>query len=190
MINIEASFFKSVGPVAKRLKLLRYFNLIILVLLTSCGFHSIYGTEESERGLNNLSVAQQLNHITIENIPDRSGQMLRNDLIDSLYGKGRPTNPLYKLTIGVHSTEEDLGIQANSTSTRSLLNMYADYSLTGPNQKSLVKGRAHSVASFNKLSQQYGTQSARDDAIERTINEVSNQIVNRLSLYFRESEKN
>ena len=80
-----------------------------------------------------------------------------------------------------------MGIQANATSTRSLLNMNADYVLKDLHDKILAKGTAHSVASFNKLSQQYGTQSAREDAVERTINEVSNQIVSSVSLYFAEN---
>src|ERR1700733_2535287 len=46
----------------------------VLCLLTSgCGFHPVYGTRDD-----NSSVADELNDVAIENIPDRQGQMLRN----------------------------------------------------------------------------------------------------------------
>ena len=155
-----------------------------LMLLSGCGFAPIYGTHSDA----NSPVADKLNDVAIAGIPDRPGQMLRNDLIDLMYIKGRPHNPKYHLTVGLHSTEEDLGILADATSTRTLMNMYADYSLTDSKGKVVDQGTAHSVASFNKLSQQFGTQSAREGAIERTVNEVGNQIVSRISLYFTEKE--
>ena len=131
-------------------------------------------------------MAVALNNISIENIPDRNGQMLRNDLIDRMYGKNRPEKPLYTLKVTIRSGEEDLGILANATATRSLLNMYSDYSLQDAKGKQLLGGTAHSVASFDKLDQMYGTVVARQNAYERTLREVSEQIVNRLSLYFSE----
>jgi hypothetical protein len=66
--------------------------------------------------------------------------------------------------------------------------MFGDYSLTDTHGKLLVSGTAHSVASFDRLDQMYGTVAARQDAYERTLREVSEQIVNRLSLYFSERQ--
>lgn len=149
--------------------------------MMGCGFQPVYGTRSD-----NASVAQQINAVGIENIPNRDGQMLRNNLIDRLYRKGRPSAPLYNLSINLRRTEDDLGIQADSTSTRSLLNIYADYALKNKKGDVLVKGTARSVASFNKQTQQYSTESARQSAIERTMVEVSDQIVNTISLYFSE----
>ena len=164
----------------------RYLALAALLMLAACGFSPIYGTHD-----NGHAVAADLNQVAIENIPDRQGQILKNALIDRMYGKGRPASPAYKLEITLRRTEEDLGIQNDATSTRSLLNMYADYKLQDMHDKVLAAGTTHSVASFNKLSQQYGTQSARDDAVQRTITELSNQIISRISLYFAEkSDKN
>lgn len=155
------------------------FLLTTLLLLTACGFEPIYGSHS-----NNADVAAELNQVAIENIGDRTGQQLRNGLIDRMYGKGRPRQPLYKLTVNLRSQEEDLGIQADATSTRTLLNVNADYALTDLKGKLLTRGSAHSVASFNKLSGQYATQAARENAFDRTINEAAEQITNRLSLYF------
>jgi hypothetical protein len=40
------------------------------------------------------------------------------------------------------------------------------------------------VTSFSRLNQEYATLAGREDAIQRTTGEVSEQIINRLSLYF------
>jgi len=160
-------------------------NLSAVLLLSACGFHPIYGTHGADDG---SPVAMDLNDIAIDNIPDRNGQILRNDLIDRMYGKNRPSQPLYRLVVKVSSSVEELGILADATSTRELLNMYGDYTLTDAKGKVLVKGTAHSVASYDRLDQMYGTVAAQQDATVRTLHEVSEQIVNRISLYFSEKE--
>jgi LPS-assembly lipoprotein len=156
--------------------------LPLFLALTACGFTPVYGSHES----NNAHVAGELNQIAIDNIPDHNGQMLRNDLIDRMYGKGRPGTPLYTLSVHMHYTVEDLGIQADATSTRSLMNMYGDFKLSDANHNVVLSGTAHSVTSFNKLANQYGTLAAEQSSFERTIFEVSEQIVNRLSLFMAE----
>ena len=164
---------------------MRVLALSALLVLAGCGFTPVYGTHGSENG---SPVAVALNDVAIDNIPDRNGQILRNNLIDRMYGKNRPAKPSHTLKVSIHSTEEDLGILANATSTRALLNMYGDYKLVDPQGNEVVKGTANSVASFDKLDQMYGTVAARQDAYERTLHEVSEQIVNRLSLYFSEKK--
>ncbi len=135
---------------------------------------------------NNTPVAAELNNIYIANIPDRNGQMLRNDLIDRMYQKGRPRKPIYTLEATIVASEADLGIQANATTLRTALDMKVNYSLVDANEKELFHATAHSVASFDKLDEQYATLASRADAYERTLTECSEQIVNRLSLYFSE----
>jgi LPS-assembly lipoprotein len=157
--------------------------LLCVFLLAGCGFHPIYGSHGAASG---SPVAMDLNNVAIDNIPDHNGQMLRNDLIDRMYGKNRPEKPLYTLKVKIHSDEEDLGILANATATRELMNMYGDYSLVDAKGDVLISGTAHSVASFDKLDEMYGTVAVRQDAYERTLHEVGEQIVNRISLYFSE----
>lgn len=157
----------------------------VIGLLSACGFHPIYGGHGEDSDNN---VAAHLNDIAIDNIPDRNGQILRNFLIDRMYGKNRPAQPHYHLAVKIQLSEENLGIQANATATRELLNTTADYSLTDAAGNQILKGAAHSVASFDRLDQIYGTVAARQDAYARTLHEVSEQIVNRISLYFSEKK--
>ncbi len=159
------------------------FLMLSLLCLGACGFRPIYGAHGGSSG---SPVAMDLNNVAIANIPDRNGQILRNCLIDRMIGPNRPQKPAHTLSIRLRSFEQDLGILANATATRSLLDMYGDYTLTNRSGKVLVNATAHSVASFDRLDEMYGAQAARNDAYQRTLNEISEQIVARLSLYFSE----
>jgi len=163
------------------MKFLSAITLLVLFLLPACGFHPIYGSSSET-----AEVADALNDISIDNIPNREGQMLRNDLIDRMYGKGRPQNPSYKLEIKFRFTEDDVGILQDTTATRTIMNSYANYFLRDMNGKLLSEGTAHSITTFTKLSDQYATLAAHEDALQRSINEVSEQLVSQLSLYLSE----
>jgi len=157
--------------------------LFCLLTLPACGFHPVYGGQ----GYNGSPVAEQLGQIAIGPIPERAGQMLRNDLIDRMYGKaGRPAQPIYHLDITLSSTEEDLGLLSNATTTLSSLHTTCTYTLKDAGGKVLFSGIARGTATFDKLISQYGTLAAHDSAVERTVREVSEQIVNRLGVYFAE----
>jgi LPS-assembly lipoprotein len=155
----------------------------LIFLLAGCGFHPVYGSHDNG---DKPEVAAQMNNVAIDNIADRHGQILRNNLIDRMYGQGRPQNPQYHLSVNIKATEEGLGILENAVSTLTELTLTATYTLTDANGKELMKGTAHSVSSFNQISAQYSTMAAEQDAYQRTIDEVSEQIVNRLGLYFSE----
>jgi len=154
---------------------------VFCLLLSGCGFSPVYGTHDK-----NTPVAAALNNIRIANIPDRQGQLLRNHLIDRMYFSGRPKQPTSTLEVTLKSTEYDLGIQKDATASRRVLNLWAEYSLKDNDGKQLLKGKAHSSVSFSKLEAQYGTLAAQENAQERALNEVGEQIVNRLSVYFAE----
>lgn len=153
-----------------------------LLLLAACGFHPVYGGHDSSGS----PVAAQLNQVAIDNIPDQAGQMLRNNLIDQFYGQGRPAQPLYHLSIGVKTGEEFLGLLANATSTLSEVTSTGSYRLADTKGNVLVSGTARSVTDYDLFNNQYGTLAAKNSAIERNMTELSEQITNRLSLYFAE----
>lgn len=163
-----------------------YIRLIpLFLLLAACGFQPVYGVRQD--GDVSTSVAAQLNNVAIANIPDRDGQYMRNKLIDAFYRKGRPDSTAYTLTVTLSKTVEDLGIQVDATTTRSRLTMTANYTLTDRAGKKLFASTARSVAGFNKLTQQYSIETARQNATERTLSEISNQIINNIGLYLAEN---
>lgn len=156
--------------------------LALLLTLSACGFSPIY----SGKGSSAPPVAKALNNIYIANIADRDGQFLRNHLIDRIYGTGRPANPTMHLEITLSSNTRELGIQKDSTASRSELDQWANYELKDKDNNQLLKGQAHSLVSYSKLNAQYGTLAAQRNAKERALKEMGEEIVNRLSLYFAE----
>ena len=155
---------------------------VLCLLLSACGFHAVYGSRDT-------NAAAQLQQTAIDNIPDRSGQILRNALIDRMYSKGRPSQPLYHLTVKIHSSQSDVGLLSNAVSTLSEFDQYGDYVLTDAKGKELLRGTAHSQSSFSRLNDQYATLAGHDSANERTLREISEQIVNDVSLYFAEQPR-
>ncbi len=153
------------------------------LLLSACGFSPIYGT----KGKGSASVSSSLNNVQINNIQGERGQFLRNKLIDRLYFKSRPTTPEAQLNIYLTSFENKSGIQKDATATRSQLRMTANFTLRSiDNKEELFKGQASTVASYSKLDAQYGTLATQQDAYKRALIELSEQITNRLSLFYAE----
>ncbi len=152
----------------------------LLLGLSACGFHSVYGTHDDSTS----DVAEQLQQVAIDSIPDRQGQILRNALIDRMWGKGRPAQPKYTLTVNLKITQSDIGQLSNAVSTLSELDTTADYVLTDLKGHRLFHSTAHSQSNFSRLSDEYATLVAHDSAVERTAREIGEQIVNRLNVYF------
>lgn len=79
----------------------------------------------------NAQSATALNRVVIETIPDRSGQVLRNMLVDRFYEGGVPTSPLASLQVGkLNETKTDLDLTKSSESTRAQLRLSTRMTLT------------------------------------------------------------
>jgi len=159
-------------------------GLVGALLLSACGFSPIYG----DHGGATLPVKEALNNIAIDGIDGRDGQFLRNKLIDRMYFSGRPVAPKARLAVHLHITETGLAMQKDATTTRSQIAVSASFKLVDDAGKSLLSGSAHSVASYGKLSAQYGTLATQRGAYERALNEIGEQIVGRLSVYYAEKD--
>ena len=114
--------------------------LLPYLLLTGCGFHPIYGSrDESTRRCSRNSIRSPSRAF-----PDRQGQTLRNELIDRMYGKGRPHNPKYHLAVTLRSTEEGIGLLPNAITTLTELTVYGGLFADGrKGQRSDARHRPH-----------------------------------------------
>jgi LPS-assembly lipoprotein len=144
--------------------------------LSGCGFRPIYGEA--------AKADERLNQVDIALIRDRSGQQLRNYLIDRMYLNGRPDRPEYDLSISLAEVQVDLGIQKDATATRSQITIAATYVLTSrAERKLLTTGSVRQLSSYNVLPSEYATLVAEQDARERTLRAIGDDIVLRLSLF-------
>lgn len=82
--------------------------LFSLSLLTACGFKPLY---DRDAGI----IAPEFEHIKIDYIPDREGQVLRNYLIDNLTPKGKICHTDYILTIDLDKSERYLAFRRDFT---------------------------------------------------------------------------
>lgn len=149
-------------------------------LLFGCGFRPLYGSAP-----NGAAVTQALSQVHVATIPDRTGQKLRNFLLDRLNPEGQPVRPRYTLHVETTVTRTDLGIERDETATRALLVLSARYSLLDASgTKAVLQGTTQSTNSFNIVASDFATLSAENDAVERAAREVSDDIRTRLALYF------
>ena len=155
--------------------------IAVATLLAGCGFRPLYGTIGED-----LPVTTQLAQIHIAAIPDRTGQKLRNFLLDRINPGGQPRLPLYYLKVKINVTRTDLGIERDETATRALLVLTANYQLFNRTKTIvLVKGSTQSTNSFNIVVSDFATLSAETDATDRASREISDDIKTRLALYFQ-----
>lgn len=149
--------------------------------LGGCGFTPMYGA-----AANRSAAAAELAQVQIDPIPERNGQVLRNHLIDRFYTGGRPANPTYRLAINLVSTEEELGIRQDATATRARLRLVANYELIDTRTGQVVyRTFSRSIVAYNLLEAQYATLVSQQDAYERGLTELAEDIRTRLALYFK-----
>ncbi|WP_035705422.1 LPS assembly lipoprotein LptE [Niveispirillum irakense] len=160
--------------------------LIALLPLAGCGFQPVYGTRAG-----GVAAGQSLAQVQIDPIPERNGQVLRNNLIDRFYTDSRPSDPRYRLSIALSAVEEELGIQKDATATRARLRLQANYELIdNTNSQVVYRTSSRSVVSYNLLDSQFAVLASKQDAYDRGLTELAEDIRSRLGLYFaRESEK-
>ncbi len=150
----------------------------------ACGFRPVYGTAAPQSP--EASVSADLSRVEIGMIPDRSGQMLRNALIDRFYRTGRPVDPPLALSLTpVSETLTDLDITRESDSTRTQIRLRTDIALTErASGRTLLTRRIESVTSYNVLGSEFATRVTREDARRNALADLARQIEQELALYF------
>lgn len=125
--------------------------------------------------------------IEIANIPNRSGQRLRNLLIDRIYVNGRPADARYELRIApltVLST--GLGIQQDATATRNQIEITARVMLVDTRAQTILMDRKmRAVGGYDVLDEQYATLVTRKTTTGHILADLADDITLALDLYFR-----
>ena len=151
-----------------------------LLCVTGCEVRPLYG----ERRDTGRSTADEIAQVEIKALPDRTGQQFNNLLRDRLNPRGLPAEPLYVLEIRLSETISELALRRDETATRANLKLRADYQLRRKDDKRVVlNGFAQSVNSYNILESQFATQIAEQNARERGLRELSDDIRARLAVY-------
>lgn len=156
--------------------------LAVMLLAGACGFQPLYGTSRSSL---DGAVVAELAAVRIAPIPERVGQIVRNDLLDRLTPLGEPASPQYGLTVGLEEAKEGLAIQIDDTVTRFNLTLTANYVLENADTGSIVTaGSVRATAAYNVLRSDFANVVAERDAQRRAAREVSDELKTRLAVYF------
>ena len=143
----------------------------------------MYGTNSATT----RAVDVALPNIDIDNIPDRDGQYLRNLLIDRLYANGRPDAAPYLLKFSKLSKYiVDLGLQKDATATRAQIQITTHMELVDKStNKPVLERDLKTVGAYNLLDDQLATLVSQQNITESILQEMKDDAVTQLSLYFR-----
>jgi LPS-assembly lipoprotein len=149
--------------------------------LSSCGWAPLYADIETG------PAGEELRAIRVDPISaGRIGQRLEIALRNSLNPSGEPTSPRYRLRTTLATYLNNLGIQSQGLATLGKLDVFATYYLddtqTGSN---LLINTVHVTNSFDLNPNQYSTVVGEDDAGVRSVAELNQEIVNRLTLFMQ-----
>lgn len=144
--------------------------------ISGCGFEPIHGQRSGASGA-------VLSSVDIGLIGDRTGQMLRNELLQQMHPRGA-TRTRYGLSITLKENLANLGIRKDEVATRANLTLTAGFTITelsGARRK--FSGSARSVNSYNTLTSDFATLSAREDARRRAVGQLALEIRKRISVW-------
>ena len=162
---------------------MRILLALSVLFVAACGFHPVYGVNK----YTSTGVEEYLQQIEIDNIPNREGQYLRNQLIDQFYRSGRPAHPRYKLMVSpVQESERDLDITIDSDTTRGQLRLTTTMTLMDKQTgKTLLNRPLRSIASFNIIESEFANRVSEQDTRENLLKDLARQIEEQLALYFK-----
>jgi LPS-assembly lipoprotein len=152
----------------------------VATLLTACGFQPLYGERTG-----GVPVRQVFNTVSIAPMPDRVGQLVRNQLIDALTPQGQPRDPAYVLAVTLIQAKEGVAFRSDEQITRFNVTLEASFVLREFVGGAFVtQGNTRSVAAFNIVRSQFANIAAEADAQQRAARQVANSIALRLGVHF------
>jgi LPS-assembly lipoprotein len=149
-------------------------------VLSGCGWAPLYAQIETG------PASEELSAIKVDPIPERIGQRLEIALRNSLNPTGELTTPRYLLKTRLTVVLGNLGIQSQGLATLGQLDVFADYTLSDLQSGSqLLANGLHVANSFDLNPNQYSTIVGEDDAAVRSVAELDQEIMKRLTLFMQ-----
>jgi len=159
--------------------------LLVALLVGGCGFEPVYAPTHAGHA---NPAATELAAIDVALIPNREGQVLRQDIQERLERFGIAADKRYKLTVGYGISTEGVGIQPDSSTTFIRVTANATWTLatTGTTPKVLTTGRAHAVNGFDVVDNQFFTQQLDQETVQSQLADaIADQLFLQLGIYFR-----
>jgi LPS-assembly lipoprotein len=156
----------------------RFLVAIAPLALAACGFEPIHATRQGRE------INRDLAGIRIAPIPDRSGQLLRNYLLDRLTPQGQVAAASYTLTIQLIEPRQTLALRRDDVISRSSYTATASFTLVDASGKRVVSGASNFSTDYEITSSEYATLISLQNARDRVLEIVSDDIRSQLAAYF------
>jgi LPS-assembly lipoprotein len=151
-----------------------------LPALAGCGFSPLYGRGEDG------AVTAELAKIRVLPIANRSGQILRNHLLDGLTPMGEPQKPEYTLQVALAEPNvQDLGISRSESVVRYGFSAVASFRLINSAGASVLQGASSGSSTFLVTNSEFATVSARSSARDRVMEEIAGDIKTQIGAFLR-----
>jgi LPS-assembly lipoprotein len=150
---------------------------LLLLLLSACGLHSLYG------GGSDSPVSGLLRSVQVGPIEGQPGWLVRTKLIDRL-GESGSGAAQYRLDVTLDDNITSYGLRADRAATQERRTLRARYQLVDLSNGAVVLDEtAGSDASVDVVSSEYATVAAEQTSLENLSGIVADQIVARLAIY-------
>lgn len=154
--------------------------LLLMTVLAGCGFRPMYGGTGSS-----TDVPDEFSAIKIDLVADRTGQLLRNHLLDLLTPRGQPAKPLYVLKVTLQERKSEIAVKSTGLATRANVSVRARFTLVGiRNGELLTNGSARAFSSYNLTDSEFSNLTAENDTVSRATQVIATDIRARLGAYF------
>lgn len=149
--------------------------------LAGCGFTPMYATNAEGQGL-----PADFASVRIAPIPDRTGQVVWNHLLDRLNPNGEPSGADYLLNVSLSEKTLGYGFRSDAAVTRESYTLEAAFQLLDQKTGEVAfEDTQRAVQSYDIVQSDFANFSAREDAKARTAEELANLIALKLGLYFK-----
>lgn len=151
-----------------------------MLTLGACGLAPVYSG--GSRG----AAAASFNDISVAAIPDRSGFLVRQALLDRLGGANDGAR--YRLEVELDDQIVAFGVRGDNSAARERRTLRARYRLVDTTNNGVVlDATAGSDSGIDRVSSNFAVVAAEATALERLSTEIARQISARLALFARES---
>ena len=148
-------------------------------ITAGCGFQPLYGARK------NNPVVKEFAYVHVAPIKDRIGQQLRNELLHQLHSSNQKSRAKYKLVATLQEATQTLAVRKSAFATRANLTVTANFHLIAEgNDTPVLSATEKTTVSYNILSSEFATLTARNNAQERAIKSLGKSIVVRLAVFF------
>lgn len=149
--------------------------------LAGCGFRPVYAPSDfAGEG------AAGLSHIQVALIPERSGQLLRQDLQERFDRAGGAASRRFDLQVALAINSDQISINPGNSPTRVRVIATARWSLLAQDatRRTVTSGLARSVDGYNNIDLQYFYNDLTNDSvIHRVTAALADQIAVQLAAY-------